>query len=45
MEIEASQIYVIEYTKMDGSVIREYHRADGNTWQGALVTEEFRIEK
>ena len=45
MEIEKGQIFVIEYTKADGSVIREYHRADGNTWQGSLVTEEFSIEE
>ena len=45
MEIEKGQVFVIEYTKADGSVIREYHRADGNTWQGSLVTEEFSIEE
>ena len=45
MEIEKGQVFVIEYTKTDGSVIREYHRADGNTWQGSLVTEEFSIEE
>ena len=43
MEIEEGQVFVIEYTKTDGSVIREYHRADGNTWQGSLATEEFRL--
>ncbi len=43
MEIETGQIFVIEYTKADGSVIREYHRSDGNTWQGYPVTEEFLI--
>ena len=43
MEIEEGQVFVIEYTKTDGSVIREYHRADGNTWQGFLATEEFRL--
>lgn len=45
MEIEKGQIFMIEYIKADGSVIREYHRADGNTWQGSLVTEEFSIEE
>ena len=43
MEIEESQVFVIEYTKTDGSVIREYHRADGSTWQGTPTTEEFRL--
>ena len=45
MEIKEGQVYVIEYTKTDGSVIREYHRADGNIWQGSLVTEEFTIQE
>ena len=45
MEIEIGQIFIIEYTKADGSVIREYHRSDGNIWQGSLVTEEISIEK
>lgn len=43
MKIELGQIVVIEYKKTDGSIIREYHRSDGNTWQGSLVTEEFLI--
>lgn len=43
MEIEKGQVFVIAYTKADGSVMREYHRADGNTWQGKLVTEEFSV--
>lgn len=45
MEIETGQIFVIEYTKTDGSVVREYHRSNGNTWQGSFVTEEFLIEQ
>lgn len=44
MEIEEGQVFIIEYTKTDGSVIREYHRTDGNIWQGTLVTEEFSID-
>lgn len=44
MVIETGQIFVIDYTKADGSVVREYHRSDGNTWQGFFVTEEFMIE-
>ena len=43
MEIETGQIFVIDYTKADGSVVREYHRSDGNTWQGSFATEEFII--
>lgn len=41
MEIGNGQIFVIAYTKTDGSVIREYHRSDGSIWQGNLATEEF----
>ena len=44
MQIETGQIFIIDYTKADGSTVREYHRSDGNTWQGAPVTEEFVIE-
>lgn len=43
MEIETGQIFVIEYTKTDGTIIREYHRSDGTIWQGFSVTEEFEL--
>ncbi len=29
MNIELNQIYIIDYTKSDGSVTREIHRYDG----------------
>ncbi|MCM1553485.1 MAG: hypothetical protein NC092_12440, partial [Butyrivibrio sp.] len=41
MAIDIGQIFVIDYTKADGAVVREYHRSDGNMWQGASATEEF----
>ena len=41
--IETGQVFAIKYTKADGTVYIEYHRSDGNTWQGSLTTEEFRI--
>lgn len=44
MPIETGQIFIIDYTKADGSVVREYHRSDGSTWQGSLTTEEFIVE-
>lgn len=44
MEIEMGQIFVIDYMMADGSTVREYHRSDGNTWQGLPVTEEFSID-
>lgn len=44
MEIETGQIFIIDYTKADGTVVREYHRSDGNTWQGSFVTKQFIFE-
>ncbi len=44
MVVETGQVFVIDYTKADGSVVREYHRSDGNTWQGYFTTEEFVVE-
>ncbi len=43
MGIETGQIFVIDYTMTDGTIVREYHRSDGNSWQGSFVTEEFII--
>ncbi len=42
--INTGQVFVIKYTKADGTIKMEYHRSDGNTWQGSLTTEEFRID-
>lgn len=44
MEIDVGQIFMIKYTKVDGTVITEYHKSDGHTWRGELATEEFSIE-
>jgi len=44
MEIETGQTFVIYYTKADGTIVREYHRSDGNTWQGSFVTKQFIFE-
>ena len=44
MNIETAQVFVIDYTKKDGSVVRMYYRSDGNMWQGNPTTEEFGIE-
>lgn len=43
VEIQEKQVFLIVYTKADGSTIREYHRADGNTWNGSPVTEEVKL--
>lgn len=44
MLIETGQVFVIDYTKKDGSVVRVYHRSDGNDWEGMPSTEEFTLE-
>ena len=44
MKIEEGQIFVIDYIKTDGSVIREYYRFDGYEWNGVPTTQEFRVE-
>jgi len=44
MLIEEGQVFVIDYTKTDGSVNRLYYRSDGYVWNGLQSTEEFAIE-
>lgn len=44
MLIEEEQVFIIDYTKTDGSVIRTYYRSDGNVWNGNETTEEFVVE-
>ncbi|WP_426349851.1 hypothetical protein ACPWSR_01110 [Alloiococcus sp. CFN-8] len=44
MVIETKQVFVIDYKKTDGSVIRKYYRSDGRRWQGTPTTEEFGIK-
>ena len=41
MLIEEGQVFVIDYTKTDGSVRRAYYCSDGNIWNGSQSTEEF----
>lgn len=43
MEIQEKQVFLIVYTKADGNTIIEYHRADGNIWNGSPVTEEVKL--
>ncbi len=40
MNLELDNIYIIDYTKQDGSVIREIHTYTGYEWQGMLATQE-----
>lgn len=42
--VETGQVFVIDYTLKDGSVLRKYYRADGNNWQNRPATEEFIID-
>lgn len=44
MQIETGQVFVLEYAKTDGTVIRGYYRSDGNQWEGLLTTEAFTVE-
>ncbi len=34
MNLEAGEVFVIDYTKTDGSVVRRYYRSDGRLWGG-----------
>jgi hypothetical protein len=44
MLIEIEQVFVIDYTLTDGSLVRTYYRSDGNVWDGMPSTEEFTAE-
>lgn len=44
MLIEIGQVFVIDYTKNDGTVERMYYRSDGNEWNGMQSTEQFVIK-
>jgi len=41
MLVELGQIFVIDYTRPDGSVLRMYYRSSGGYWSGMPATEEF----
>lgn len=44
MLIEDGQVFVIDYTLVDGTVLRQLHRTDGLEWQGQLASEEFTLD-
>lgn len=44
MVIETGQVFVIDCTKTDNSVIRMYYRSDGFVWNNMPSTEEFTVE-
>jgi hypothetical protein len=41
MRIETGQVFVISYTRTDGSVTREYHLSNGQAWEGVYSTQQF----
>lgn len=44
MLIETGKVFVIDYTKTDGSIIRKYYRSDGHVWNNMPSTEGFKLE-
>ncbi len=44
MLVEKGQVFVIDYTKTDGTVVRKYYRSDGYVWKGKPWTEEFVLD-
>ncbi|WP_425447933.1 hypothetical protein [Dethiothermospora halolimnae] len=44
MLIETGQVFVIDYTKTDCSVIRRYYRPDGDVWNDMPSTVGFILE-
>ena len=45
MEIELNELYVIEYVKNDGSIIREVHKNEAFEWKGQKCTEQVITEE
>lgn len=43
MAVEQGQVFVIDYTRTDGTTERHVYRADGTTWQGQPTTVEVRL--
>lgn len=44
MQLEKGQVFIIDYKKIEGTMIRKYYRSDGNDWNGLPITEEFTID-
>lgn len=44
MKIEIGQVFVMDMTKKDGTVIRYFYRSDGLIWQGKDSTEAFIVK-
>jgi len=41
MELEVGQVFMIELTHLDGTVMYTFYRSDGAVWEGRDTTEEF----
>lgn len=41
MLVKTGEVFVIDYTMADNSVVRMFYRSDGNEWQGSPATENF----
>ncbi len=44
MLIETGQVFVIDYTKTDGSISGIYYLSDGNEWYNLPTTEVIKAE-
>ena len=44
-ELEENQIYIVQYTNKDESVVKEVHKYPGIEWKGQQCTEEILIEQ
>lgn len=44
MAVETGQIFVVDYTKQDGTSERHLYRCSGDVWQGELVSVELSLE-
>lgn len=44
MVIETGQVFMIDYTKTDSSVVREYYLSNGKIWQNSPATEEIKVD-
>lgn len=44
MLVEKGQVFVLDYGKTDGSVMRKYYISDGNIWENLPSTVEIKLE-
>jgi hypothetical protein len=45
MSIEDGQVFKVVYTMESGKTFTEYHRCDGNEWNGNLTTEQIELSE